>query len=414
MSTFRFVHLADVHLDTAFVSKRPHVRERLRRASREAFRTAVNLALERDAMALLVAGDLFDSSRLSLETEGFLLGEAERLGREGVRFLYATGNHDPSRTSRAQRLPWPSSAHLFASASVETVIIRDADGVPLAKVSGAGHERDRESRNLAAGFLPVDDDLPHVALLHTFVAGASASEGHERYAPSGLEDMLGKGYCYWALGHVHRGQVASDSPLIVFPGNTQGRHHREDGAKGALLVEVDSAGAKTDFVPLAPVEWLVAKPEGLMGAESLTELLSRIMQAIPERSAPEYVLRVELVGPCPLYRELITEEGRLALAEDLEDVLIPLDVEVSSKGLLPPVDVEEFRVGPHVLATALEMLKESRLGRFPPGFEQQHLAGDALGLGVSRAPSTAREYLLKIAEGLEEELVFRMVKSGEI
>lgn len=413
MSTFRFVHVADVHLDTAFVSKTPQVRQRLRCASREAFRAAVDLSLERGAVALLIAGDLFDSSRLSLETEGFLLGEAQRLGRAGVRCLYATGNHDPSSIGRASRLPWPSSVRLFGSASVETIVIRDADGVPLAKVSGAGHERDRESRNLAAGFPPVDDDLPHIALLHTFLAGASASEGHERYAPSGLEDMRGKGYCYWALGHVHRGQMASDVPLIIFPGNIQGRHHRENGPKGALLVDVDSAGAKTDFMPLAPVEWLVTKPKDLMGAESLPELLSRIIQAIPERSAPEYILRVELAGPCPLYRELITEEGRSALAEDLEDVLDPLDVEISTKGLLPPVDVEGFRIGPHVLAKALEMLKEIRLGQLPPDFEQQ-LAGDALGLGASGTPSGAGEYILGLVEGLEEELVFRMVKSGEV
>ena len=65
----RFVHVADVHLDTSFSGRTPEVRARLREASRRAFRAAVDLAIREDAHALLIAGDLFDGDRLSFPTE---------------------------------------------------------------------------------------------------------------------------------------------------------------------------------------------------------------------------------------------------------------------------------------------------------------------------------------------------------
>ena len=42
---FRFLHLADCHLETSF-GGRPETRERLRRATREAFKRAFDYAIE--------------------------------------------------------------------------------------------------------------------------------------------------------------------------------------------------------------------------------------------------------------------------------------------------------------------------------------------------------------------------------
>ena len=68
MTAFRFLHLADLHLETSF-GGRPTTRERLRRATREAFEAAVALAVREKLHAVVVAGDLFDDGLLSLRTE---------------------------------------------------------------------------------------------------------------------------------------------------------------------------------------------------------------------------------------------------------------------------------------------------------------------------------------------------------
>ena len=104
----RFVHLADVHLDTSFAGRSATVRRRLREASRDAFLRTADLAIREDANALLIAGDLFDGDRLSFQTERFLLEQMRRLEQHGVTVVYATGNHDPgSPLSGPRPLDWP-------------------------------------------------------------------------------------------------------------------------------------------------------------------------------------------------------------------------------------------------------------------------------------------------------------------
>jgi DNA repair exonuclease SbcCD nuclease subunit len=55
--------------------------------------------------------------------------------------------------------------------------------------------------------------------------------------------LSAKGYDYWALGHVHEHAILQKAPCwVVFPGNLQGRHIRETGPRGAVLVTADETG----------------------------------------------------------------------------------------------------------------------------------------------------------------------------
>jgi len=83
----------------------------------------------------------------------------------------------------------------------------------------------------------------NIGVLHTALNGR---EGHAPYAPCSLANLTTQGYDYWALGHVHHRDVVAQQPYVVFPGNLQGRHSRETGAKGCYLVTV-SAQQVIDF-----------------------------------------------------------------------------------------------------------------------------------------------------------------------
>ena len=95
----RFLHLADVHLDTPFAGRSDGVRRRLQEASREALNRAVSCALAERVHAVLLAGDLFDGERLSFQTERFLLEELARLAeaRRPVRVRYGKPRSGPGR-----------------------------------------------------------------------------------------------------------------------------------------------------------------------------------------------------------------------------------------------------------------------------------------------------------------------------
>ena len=76
----------------------------------------------------------------------------------------------------------------------------------------------REVTILADRYPKPIDGAFNVGLLHTSVTGRP---GHDDYAPCTVETLVGRGYDYFALGHVHRREVLSERPFIVFPGNLQ-------------------------------------------------------------------------------------------------------------------------------------------------------------------------------------------------
>ena len=63
MPTWKFVHAADIHLDSPMLGLEQHESapaERLRGATRRALENLVTLCIEEEAQFLLIAGDLYD------------------------------------------------------------------------------------------------------------------------------------------------------------------------------------------------------------------------------------------------------------------------------------------------------------------------------------------------------------------
>src|SRR5688572_17425674 len=330
----RFLHLADVHLDTPFAGRSPALRGRLRQASRDALAAAVDCALAERVDAVLIAGDLFDGERLSFGTELFLMEQLTRLGEAGIAVVYASGNHDPGREGGRRSLKWPSNVTFVDDGRARRVAISRGTSV-VGYVTAAGHAGARETADLARGFPAPIGELPEVALLHTQVHGSRASEMHHDYAPSHLPQLRESGHHYWALGHVHTRQCLSDAPAIHYPGNLQGRTPRERGARGGLLVDLSTKGARVEFRSFAPVRFENIELRSLEGESTLSALIQRVVRAWEEARAAEgppakaeWIVRVVLSGPTPLARELDDEDERSALAEELTEALGALDVVV--------------------------------------------------------------------------------------
>jgi DNA repair exonuclease SbcCD nuclease subunit len=410
----RFVHLADVHLDTSFAGRSESVRRRLRAASREAFRGAVDLAIREDVHAVLVAGDLFDSERLSFSTERFLLEQAHRLGDHGVTMVYATGNHDPGAPEVGPRpLPWPSNVRVAADRTPQRIAIHDRDGRTVGFVTAVGHASPREKEDLSRAFPRPRGELPEVALLHTQVHTSLGAEAHHVYAPSELAFLTRAGYDYWALGHVHVRQVLSDDPPVVYPGSLQGRTHADTGARGAYLVDLaDRAAPAVSFRALAPVRWETLRVDGLQDADSLDRLERRVVAARraagegqPAPPGTEWMVRVFLLGPSPLWLEVRQDDSRELLARELRELIGALEVTVWADGVFPPVPVEEHRRRADVLGEALRLLDavrcgDERIDDLDPG--------ELAGLTSEDARAMER-YVRHLLDGVDGELAARLL-----
>lgn len=412
-------------MDTAFAGRSREVRDRLRRASREAFARAVEVALDERVDALLIAGDLFDGAQLSFETERFLLEQLARLDQGGVQVVYATGNHDPGDAARTGGLAWPQSTTVVAGAEPQTVVVPGRDGSTAGWVTAAGHATTRETADLSLAMRPrPGTSLPQAALLHTQASssgGAKAGSGgtepdagvHGPYAPSDVENLRRAGFHYWALGHVHRRQAVSDDPPIHYAGNIQGRNPAETGPKGGLLVELgDPPGPPAvEFREFAPVRWERLVVSGLEDARTLEHLVqataeawNRQRTADPGGPGTEWMAVVALVGPTALWREL----RRAGEAEVLEDELAArlgvLGVELRAATVRPRVRPEEHEERRDVLGTVLRLAKEVSEG----GSDLGLAPGDFAGFDPERDPSV-EAYARRLMEGAAEEIVSRMI-----
>jgi len=415
----RFLHLADVHLDTPFAGRSDAVRRRLRDASREALTRAVSCAVTERVHVVLLAGDVFDGDRLSFKTERFLLDELARLHEAGIPVVYATGNHDPGRDAyRTRPLAWPSNVEVVGEGAPRLIRIRDRDGREVGRVTAAGHASRRETGDLSAAFPSAGtDELPHVAVLHTQVREARAADEHEPYAPSDLLRLLASGHDYWALGHVHLRQQLADAPAVHYPGNLQGRTHRESGPKGGLLVEVDRRRpAQVEFRSFAPVRFETVVVGGLEEADSLERLLARFRtewerarREDPGEPGAEWVVRFRTTGGTPAWRRLADDDERASLAREAARELGLLDVEVQTGPLHPVVHVADHSGRVDVLGTALRLLEDVRAGRATvPGLQVEELAG----LDRPDAGDPA-EYLRALLEAADAELLARMLASPQ-
>jgi exonuclease SbcD len=247
----KFVHAADLHIDSPLRGLGAYDGapvERVREATRRALTNLVQLCLDERAAFLVLAGDVFDGEWKDFNTGLFFLRELNRLRDTGTRVFVVRGNHDAA-SEVTRSLTWPSHVHLFGDDRAETVVL-DELGVAL---HGLSYPRRAINDSLVPLYpAPVDDAL-NVGILHTSAEGRPP---HHNYAPCSVEELTRKGYDYWALGHVHAHEILHEAPWVVFPGNTQGRHIRETGPKGAVVVTVErGAVAGVRHAPLDVVRW---------------------------------------------------------------------------------------------------------------------------------------------------------------
>jgi exonuclease SbcD len=306
----RFIHAADLHLDSPMAGLRArHGRPTsdVSHATRTAFRSLVETAICEKVDFVLVAGDMFDRDWLDYSTGLFFASGLADLGKAGIRVALIRGNHDAaSRMSR--HLTWSSNVHEFGCDAPSTWFLDDI-GVAI---HGQSFPDRGVSENLAAAYPAARGGWFNIGLLHT---SADGKYGHDTYAPCSLDDLIGKNYDYWALGHVHQRRVLCEDPWIVFPGNLQGRHVNEKGEKGFTLVCVEAGRVREALHrPADSLRWADLAID-LSKAETFDEALPSIAEAVTalsRRSADRAIAaRLRLVGTSPAHGALIADRERL-------------------------------------------------------------------------------------------------------
>jgi DNA repair exonuclease SbcCD nuclease subunit len=323
---FRFLHAADIHLDSPLKGLEAYQDaplEQIRQAARRAFDNLVRLALEEKAAFVLLAGDLYDGDWKDYNTGIYFVSRMGQLRDAGIRVFMVSGNHDAaSQITRSLRLP--ENVTLFPHRHAGTHILEEYGVALYGQSFSARSVTDDLVRNYPQG----DPSLFNIGLLHTSLNGRP---GHETYAPCTLDALNSKGYDYWALGHVHQREEVSRDPWVVFPGNIQGRYIRETGSKGCTLVSVEEGViVSVEHRELDVLRWALCKVDAA-GCDSVDRLLDLVREILEnERVSADgrpLVVRLVIEGITPLHRRIyenstqLNEEFR-AIAVSLGDVWI--------------------------------------------------------------------------------------------
>ena len=311
MSSFRFIHAADLHLGSPFqglAMKDAAVAEIFLEASRKAFTALVDQAVEQEVDFFVVAGDVYDGDWKDNKIGLFFNREVARLERAGIPVFLLKGNHD-AESVITKTITLPKNVREFPVNKPGTFTL---DHLKVA-LHGQGFAERSATENLALAYPPPKAGWFNIGVLHTSLTGR---EPHAAYAPCSVEDLRSRGYDYWALGHVHEFEMVAEEPLIIFPGNLQGRSIREQGAKGAVLVRVDDGRIShqriiTDSARFAETSLSVEVDDDLAAILRRIEVtLETVAEAMEGRPL---ALRIRLTGKSRYRQEL------LARAQDFRD-----------------------------------------------------------------------------------------------
>lgn len=416
---FTFIHAADIHLDSPLVGLERYEGapvEYVRGATRQAFRNLVLLALEEKVDFVLIAGDLYDGDWRDYNTGLFFAAQAGLLRQADIPIYLIRGNHDAaSQITRQLRLP--DNVHEFSAEGPETKVIEEI----TVAIHGQGFPTRDVSEDLSQRYPAPLAGYFNIGLLHTCATGR---EGHGNYAPCDTGYLKNKGYDYWALGHVHNREELSRDPWIIFPGNIQGRHIREIGAKGCTLVQVRD-GRVQEVRPRAldVLRWHLCQVDAA-GCVSYDELLERAkgeIEAVPDlREGHLLALRLVFSGSCPIHRQLQANRQRLdndlrALATEqgpesiwIEKVQLQTHPETRVGGLLAGGPLDTLRQFMAELGTDDSFLEElvSLLER-----ERNALPGDLFQAGELDPGDS--QYLKELLPQVEE-LIFSRLGPKEV
>lgn len=310
----KFIHAADVHLDSPLrqlVLQDGDGRqiERMRRATREAFERMIDLCIDQRVAFLVLAGDLYDHDCPNMQIAVFLRNQLARLEKEKIRVVIKKGNHDAANKITSA-LSLPSNTVIFSDKKPETIVYDDLP-VPVA-FHGQSFKPGPITTNLAADYpVPLPGYL-NIGVLHTSLAG---SPEHDPYAPCKLDDLTTRGYAYWALGHIHKGAIVARDPWVVYPGNLQGRHAKETGPKGCVLVETENNRiVSAEHIAVDVVRWCqaVVDLQGAAGEPELVEgIRSALTQAHRDADGRPAAIRLVLTGQTSLHPMIESKPNRL-------------------------------------------------------------------------------------------------------
>ena len=285
----RLIHTSDWHLG------RTLVQTSLLEAQSTFLDWLLALAVEREADAVLVSGDVYDRAVPPTDAVRLLDRTFVAFAEAGIPLVVVSGNHDSAvRLGFGRELSAVAGVHLRTAVEdiASPVVLSDEHGrvgiygvpflLPDAARESLGAERSHASVLRRATEVVLADAADRgiartVVLSHAFVTGGEVSESERDLRVGGIGDApaaVFDGLTYVALGHLHRPQavrLAGSRTVLRYSGSPMAFSFSErHDTKSVVLLELDGAGVADLSTVAAPVPRRLEQVRG-----TLDDLLAR-------------------------------------------------------------------------------------------------------------------------------------------
>ncbi len=380
----KIIHFADLHLG---VENYGRIDTATGLSSRlndflAVFDELVDYALENKVDLVLFCGDAYKSREPTQTQQREFARRISRLATTGIPVLLLTGNHDlPNAIGRAtatEIFDTLAIKNVYVASRPETYKIHTAGGdiqivtIPWLRRSALLAREDTKNLNveqlnrtmqeaitkaISDRAVALDPSLPAILAAHVSVGSAKA--GSESMMSIGQEPVLLlstvalPAFDYIALGHIHKQQVLSENPPVVYAGSLERIDFGEENdAKGFYVVDiVTRKGGKRrvayEFHPVNARRFLTISLD--LKAEE-TDPTAAILGAIEtqQEKARNAIVRLNITFPSSLEGQLRQNDIRDAL-KDTQTFTIAQDIQRETRLRLGNRPAEEI--------TPLEALK---------------------------------------------------------
>lgn len=309
----KIMHIADVHLDSAFSGFDKDAADVKRDELRSCFVGAMQKAKQERVDLVLIAGDLFDTPFCSSQTRRAVFNAIESVSCPVV---ISPGNHDyynKNGTYADKQLP--QNAFVFTSSELGRF---DFDELGVS-VIGYAFTSDRYESNPLSEQVPLSSENVNILCAHADL-GAPLS----KYAPISANAIARNGFIYAALGHVHvaPAPTRAGNSIIAYSGFPQGRSFDELGAGGAYIIDIDLQSLTCDIerITLSKMSYAIEKLD-ITSLSTNEEVIERIKTLISEKHYGENTaLRVILTGAIPSDHSI--SETKIAYSTELSSLAL--------------------------------------------------------------------------------------------
>lgn len=308
----KIIHCSDIHLDSRLEGA--NAKERNNELL-NTFNKMVDYAAQNEVRAVIIAGDLFDSSAVSYKTQKFLIDLFSQ--HPEIDFLYLKGNHD-SFDAFPQTPP-----NLKPFKEVWTTYTYD-------DIAITGIQTTYENYQSLYDKLCLNPDDINIVVMHGEISTQSKPD------TVNLDLLKNKNIDYLALGHYHTFSFdkLDKRGIYCYSGCLEGRGFDEVGEKGFVLL--DTQNLKEPRLITGLTHRTVYEVDAdITGRHSYLEIKDAVTQAVSKIDSKHYV-KVNLVG-----------EYLLGAQKDLHHLLLDFNpmfysFKLSDKSILK-INIDDYK-----------------------------------------------------------------------